>query len=79
MALEAQVPLVPAAVAGTHLILPKGSKAIHPRPAALVIGRPIDTAGLSVDARDAITERAHAEVARLLDEGNALVSQMNQA
>jgi 1-acyl-sn-glycerol-3-phosphate acyltransferase len=79
MALEAQVPLVPAAVAGTHLILPKGTKAIRPRPAALVIGPPIDTAGLSVDARDAITARAHAEVARLLEEGNALVTQMNEA
>lgn len=78
MALEAQVPLVPAAVAGTHRILEKGSIAIHPRPAALVIGAPIETAGLSVDARDAITERAHAEVARLLDEGNRLVEEMER-
>lgn len=78
MALEAQVPLVPAAVAGTHRILEKGSIAIRPRPAALVIGPPIETAGLSVDARDAITERAHAEVARLLDEGNRLVEEMER-
>lgn len=76
MALEAQVPLVPCAVAGTHLILQKGTIAIHPRPAALVIGKPIETAGLSVDARDSVTERAHDEVARLLDEGNALVREM---
>ncbi|MEW5737870.1 MAG: lysophospholipid acyltransferase family protein [Myxococcota bacterium] len=78
MALEAQVPLVPAAVAGTHLILQKGSLAIHPRPAALCIGPPIETAGLSVDARDVITERAHAEVARLLEEGNRLVAEMER-
>jgi 1-acyl-sn-glycerol-3-phosphate acyltransferase len=78
MALEAQVPLVPAALAGTHLILQKGSIAIHPRPAALVIGPPIETSGLSVEAREAITERAHAEVARLLDEGNRLVAQMER-
>lgn len=78
MALEAQVPLVPAAVAGTHLILQKGSIAIHPRPAALVIGPPIETSGLSVEAREAITERAHAEVARLLDEGNRLVETMER-
>lgn len=76
MALEAQVPLVPAAVAGTHLILQKGSVAIHPRPAALVIGPPLETSGLSVDARDDLTQRAHAEVARLLDEGNRLVAEM---
>jgi 1-acyl-sn-glycerol-3-phosphate acyltransferase len=78
MALEAQVPLVPAAVAGTHRILEKGSIAIHPRPAALLIGPPIETAGLSVDARDVVTERAHAEVARLLDEGNRLVEEMER-
>lgn len=78
MALEAQVPLVPAAVAGTHRILEKGSIAIHPRPAALLIGPPIETAGLSVDAREVITERAHAEVARLLDEGNRLVEEMER-
>jgi 1-acyl-sn-glycerol-3-phosphate acyltransferase len=76
MAIEAQVPLVPVAVAGTHRILPKGTAAIHPRPAALVIGKPIETAGLSVDARDAVTERAHAEVERLLAEGDAMVAQM---
>lgn len=78
MALEAQVPLVPAAVAGTHRILQKGTVAIHPHPAALCIGPPIDTAGLSLDARDALTERAYAEVARLLEEGNRLVAEMER-
>jgi len=78
MALQAQVPLVPAAVAGTGRILPRGSIAIHQRPAALVIGQPIPTEGLGPDARDALTERAHAEVARLLEEGNALVRELEQ-
>jgi 1-acyl-sn-glycerol-3-phosphate acyltransferase len=73
MALEAQVPLVPVAVAGTHRILEKGSVIIHPRPAALVVGPPIATAGRSVADRDEVTELAHAAVARLLDEANALV------
>jgi len=76
MALEAQVPLVPVAVAGTHRILEKGTMVIHPRPAALVVGRPLETAGLSVEARDELTERAHAEVARLLEEGNGLVREL---
>lgn len=76
MAIEAQVPLVPAAIAGTHRILEKGSAHIHPRPAALVIGRPIETAGMTLDQREALTERAHAEVARLLEEGNRLVASM---
>lgn len=73
MALEAQVPLVPAAVAGTHEILPKGTIAIRPRPAALVIGKPIETKGLGVEAREALTQQAHDAVAALLAEGNAML------
>lgn len=73
MALEAQVPLVPAALAGTHAILPKGTIAIRPRPAALVIGKPLETKGLGVEARESLTLEAHASVAKLLDEANAML------
>lgn len=76
MALEAQVPLVPAAVAGTHRILEKGSAIIHARPAALVVGPPIPTAGLTLDARDELTQRAHDDVKRLLAEANQLVAEL---
>ena len=72
MALEAQVPLVPVAIAGTHMILQKGSMAIHEHPAALVIGTPIQTVGLTVDDRNDVTQRAHDQVAKLLEEGNEL-------
>jgi 1-acyl-sn-glycerol-3-phosphate acyltransferase len=76
MSLEAQVPLVPAAVAGTHAILPKGTVAIRPRPAALVIGKPIETKGLGLEARDTVTQQAHDAVAALLVEGNAMVAEL---
>ncbi len=79
MALEAQVPLLPVAIAGTHLILQKGSMAIHEHPAAVVIGEPIQTAGKSVDAREELTQQAHASVAKLLEEGNEMVKQMEMA
>lgn len=72
-ALEAQVPLVPAAVAGTHEILPKGTLAIRPRPAALVIGKPIETRGLTVDARDQLTDQAHKAVAECLSQANSML------
>lgn len=74
LALEAQVPLVPAAVAGTFEILPKQRWAIRPSPAALVIGDPIPTKGLTMDAGETLTEQAHAAVAALLAEGQALVA-----
>ena len=78
MALDAQVPLVPVAIAGTHLILQKGTMNIRPRPAALVIGQPISTAGLGAESRDSITEQAHAAVARQLEEGNRLVEELER-
>jgi 1-acyl-sn-glycerol-3-phosphate acyltransferase len=78
MAIEAQVPLIPAAVAGTHLILEKGSIIIRPRPSALFIGEPISTTGMTADDREALTEKAHAAVAALLEQGNKLVAEMEE-
>jgi 1-acyl-sn-glycerol-3-phosphate acyltransferase len=72
-AIDAQVPLVPAALAGTYEILPKGTLQVHAKPAALVIGDPIDTTGMTHDDRDALTQRAHAAVATQLEEANALL------
>ncbi len=78
MAIEAQVPLIPAAVAGTHRILEKGTMAIHSRPSALVIGKPIETVGMGPGDRETLTARAHAEVAKLLAEGNRLVGELDR-
>jgi 1-acyl-sn-glycerol-3-phosphate acyltransferase len=65
-ALQAGVPIVPMAVSGTRLILPKGSLAIRwGKRAALVIGEPILTQGLTLDDRDALTHRLEESVARL--------------
>lgn len=72
-AIDAQVPLVPAALGGTYEILPKGTLAVRPRPAALVIGDPIDTTGLTHADRDSLTQRAHQAVARQLEEANSLL------
>lgn len=65
-AIQAGVPIVPMAVSGTRLILPKGSLAIRwGKRAALVIGEPILTQGLTVDDREALTHRLEETVARL--------------
>lgn len=77
MAIEAGVPLVPAALAGTHRILEKGSALIHPRPSALVIGEPIDTSGLTPNDKESLTAKAHAAVAQLLEKGNQIVLEMD--
>jgi 1-acyl-sn-glycerol-3-phosphate acyltransferase len=78
MAIEAGVPLVPAAIWGTHEILKKGSMVVHPSPAALVIGSPIETAGLSLDDRDSLTTAAHASVAASLEQARVLVGAIGE-
>ncbi len=78
MAIEAGVPLIPAALAGTHRILEKGSVIIRPRPSALIIGDPLPTRGLKADDREELTQKAHASVAALLAQGNQLVSEMER-
>jgi 1-acyl-sn-glycerol-3-phosphate acyltransferase len=77
LAIDAQVPLVPLAVAGAHEITPKGGLWVHSgRPLVLRVGKPIPTAGLTRDDRDSLTEQAHDAVAALLEEGNRRVEEM---
>jgi 1-acyl-sn-glycerol-3-phosphate acyltransferase len=77
LALQAQVPLVPLAVAGTKDVMQKRSLLIHGgRPAVLMVGEPLLTQGLTLEDRDALTERAHAAVSALLTSANARVLEM---
>jgi len=77
LAIDAQVPIVPIAIAGAHEITPKGSLWVHSgRPLVLSVGKPIPTAGLSRDDRDSLTEWAHDAVAELLELGNRRVEEM---
>ncbi|HEY1905832.1 MAG TPA: lysophospholipid acyltransferase family protein [Myxococcaceae bacterium] len=77
LAIDAQVPIVPLAVAGAHEITPKGGLWVRSgRPLVLRVGKPIPTAGLTRDDRDSLTDQAHDAVAALLDEGNRRVEEM---
>lgn len=77
LAIDAQVPLVPLAVAGAHAITPKGGLWVHSgRPLVLVVGKPISTAGLTRTDRDSLTRQAHDAVAALLEQGNRRVEEM---
>ena len=63
MAIRAGVPLVPLALVGTHELLPIHVYSLRPRPLKLVVGEPIETAGLTTRDADALTERLHASIA----------------
>jgi 1-acyl-sn-glycerol-3-phosphate acyltransferase len=77
LAIDAQVPIVPLAVAGAHEITPKGGLWVRSgRPLVLRVGKPIPTTGLTRADRDSLTDQAHDAVAALLEEGNRRVEEM---
>ena len=65
LAIAAQVPLVPVYVHDTFRILPKGAWRLRPTPIRLLVGEPISTAGLTLDDREALRERARAAIVAL--------------
>ena len=70
MALQAGAPIVPVAIAGARNAMKKGSLVIRPVRVTVRFGRPIETAGLTLDDRDALVASVRGAVADLLQEGN---------
>jgi 1-acyl-sn-glycerol-3-phosphate acyltransferase len=62
IALKAQVPLVPVTLVGTYELLPIHVYALRPRPLKLVIGEPLETAGLTTKDAEALTEKMRAVI-----------------
>jgi 1-acyl-sn-glycerol-3-phosphate acyltransferase len=69
MALQGQAPVVPVAIQGTRDAMKKGSLVISPVHITVSFGPPIETAGLSMDDRDALIARVRNAVAAQLREG----------
>jgi 1-acyl-sn-glycerol-3-phosphate acyltransferase len=77
LAIQAQVPLVPLALAGTKDVMHKKSLLIHGgRLVVLLVGTPIATARMTLEQRDTLTDTAHAQVAELLASANARLEEM---
>lgn len=69
MAIRAQAPIVPVAIIGAREAMRKGSPWIYPVRVSVRIGEPVETAGMSMDQRDALMATVRARVAALLAEG----------
>ena len=69
MAIRAQVPVVPVAISGGRSAMGKGSPIVRPVHVTVRIGRPVPTAGLSLDDRDELIARVRQEVQNLLHQG----------
>ena len=68
MALQGQAPIVPVAITGAREAMRKGSLIIQPVRIVVRFGPPIETAGLTLQDRDALIVRARGAVAALLAE-----------
>ncbi|WP_147653605.1 lysophospholipid acyltransferase family protein [Vulcaniibacterium gelatinicum] len=66
LALEAGVPVLPVAIAGSGAVLPPAGFRVRPGVIRVRFGTPIETAGRSPDARQALAREAQAQVVALL-------------
>ena len=71
MAINAQAPVVPVAVSGGRAAMRKGSPLIWPATVTVRIETPVETAGLSIDARDRVVAGVRASIARALGKAGA--------
>jgi 1-acyl-sn-glycerol-3-phosphate acyltransferase len=69
MAIEAQAPLVPVGIQGGRDAMRKGSGIVRPVVVDVRIGKPIETAGRSIDNRDQVSVQVREAVQNLLAEG----------
>jgi len=65
LAIAAQVPIVPLYVHNTFEILPKGARRLRPRPIRLLVGAPIQTAGLTLEDRTRLRDEVRAAIVAL--------------
>jgi 1-acyl-sn-glycerol-3-phosphate acyltransferase len=70
MAIQAQVPIVPVAISGGRDAMRKGSPIVRPVRVSVRIGRPIPTAGMTLEDREVLIARARAEIETLLAQGS---------
>jgi 1-acyl-sn-glycerol-3-phosphate acyltransferase len=66
MAIKAQAPIVPVAVSGGRSAMQKGSWVVRPVMVDVKIGDAVETAGLTLDDRDAVIETVRGRIEELL-------------
>lgn len=67
LALKAQAPVVPMAIKGARDAMRKGSPIIRPVTVRVRVGKPLETAGMTLEDRDALVAQVRAEIAGMLE------------
>ena len=66
LAIKGQAPVVPIAIAGARDALRKGSLLIYPVTVRVRVGEPVETAGMTLDDRDALVTAVRERIKELL-------------
>ncbi len=74
LAIAAGVPVIPAYIAGTFTLLPKGSVRIDPHPVAVLFGEPIFTRELEYEDREKLMADTRAAVQQLRVDSQRVLS-----
>ncbi len=67
MAIKSQVPVVPVAVLGTREIMKKGNWRMSSGTVTVLVGRPVDTAGLTLKDRNQLSVRCRESILGLMN------------
>ncbi|MFZ0394485.1 MAG: lysophospholipid acyltransferase family protein [Terracidiphilus sp.] len=67
LAIRAQVPVVPIALAGVYHLLPIHTRHFYPCPMTITIGKPIPTTGLTMRQADELTAQVRSAIASMLE------------
>jgi 1-acyl-sn-glycerol-3-phosphate acyltransferase len=78
MAIQAQAPILPVAVTGGRAAMRKGSAIVRPVLVSVRIGEPIETAGRSLEDRDAVIAEVRGRIEELLALGPVRVEERSR-
>ena len=71
LAIQAGVPIVPISIIGAHEIMPKRTLKVKPGRITMIIDRPVDVSGYTIETRGELIERVRGTIIRNVDNGRA--------
>ena len=72
LAIQAGVPIVPISIIGAHEIMPKRTLKIKPGKITMIIDRPVDVSGYTIETRGELIERVRGIIIRNFENGRSL-------
>jgi 1-acyl-sn-glycerol-3-phosphate acyltransferase len=71
LAIKAGVPIVPISIIGAHEIMPKRTLKVRPGKITMIIDRPVDVSGYTIETRGELIERVRGIIIRNFENGRA--------